>query len=218
LANFAKTCKRFRTLAHSFYGRAFDATRPLKKHFIPTEIVEFHARMKYADALISGSTALQLFERMDYPNSDLDVYVQEDRSNALLSWLEDRYLLTGASRWYKDPPRMHRAISKVYTFERNFNGQHSAVQLILTSDHPLEAILEFNLSCVMNFITHEHAYSLFPYSTFVRREALLMNERHHDAMYAKYYNRGFAIADLLEEDICVPRATRWVNDGQCWKI
>ncbi|TFK59315.1 hypothetical protein BDN72DRAFT_729307, partial [Pluteus cervinus] len=218
LANFAKTCTRFRTLAHNFYGRAFDATKPLKKHFTPTEIVEFHARMQYAGALISGSTALQLFERVDYPNSDLDVYVQEDRCNGLLSWLENRYDLTGASRWYRDPPHTGRALSRVYTFQRNFYGRRTAVQLIVTANNPLEAILEFNLSCVMNFITHEHAYSLFPHFTFVRREALPMNERHHDAMYAKYYNRGFAIVNLPEEDICVPRATRWVNDGQCWKI
>ncbi|TFK57821.1 hypothetical protein BDN72DRAFT_743052, partial [Pluteus cervinus] len=168
-----KTCKRFRTLTHNFYGRAFDVTRPLRKHFTLKEMSGFHTRMKYAGALISGSTALQLFERVDYPNSDLDIYVQEDRCSALLQWLDNRYLLKSIFTRYPDTiQHQGRAFSKVYTFERNFNGKNSIVQLIVTCNSPLEAILEFSLTCVMNFITHEHAYSLFPYLTFVRREAL----------------------------------------------
>ncbi|TFK62845.1 hypothetical protein BDN72DRAFT_741317, partial [Pluteus cervinus] len=167
-----KTCKRFRMLSHNFYGRAFDATRLLKKHFTSKELAQFHIRMKYAGALISGSAALQLFERVNYPNSDLDIYVQEDRCNGLLAWLDNRYLLKSANRWNTDDDRPGRAISKIYTFERNFHGQRSVVQLVVTCNSPLEAILEFSLTCVMNFITHEHAYSLFPHFTFVRREAL----------------------------------------------
>ncbi|TFK58732.1 hypothetical protein BDN72DRAFT_906460 [Pluteus cervinus] len=59
---------------------------------------------------------------------------------------------------------------------------------------------------------------LLQFFTFVRQEALLTNEGHHDAMHVRCYNGGFAIAGLPEEDIRVPRAPRRVNDGRLWKV
>ena len=78
----------------------------------------------------------------------------------------------------------------------------------------------------MNVITHNMAYSLYPYATFQQRRSLLCGSggSKHEEARVKYQDRGWRMEqwiDLLEtrdrrSDFKLVR--RWVGDARCWKI
>ena len=67
--------------------RAFSIDKLLSPYFTPTEVTQFRELQSQTGTLISGSTALQLFDRVTYSESDLDLYVEHRFSRALAEWL-----------------------------------------------------------------------------------------------------------------------------------
>lgn len=72
------------------------------------------------------------------------------------------------------------------------------------------------LACVMNIITHENVYSLYPYSTFVNRRSLIVprenrlavtSQEQYDNTLRKWQRRGWK----LEAEIRVDEMTGLVN-------
>ncbi|KAF9011196.1 hypothetical protein BDQ17DRAFT_1420613 [Cyathus striatus] len=90
-----------------------------------------------------------------------------------------------------DPDYPLTALSNVFTFYKN-NRQ---VQVISTRCTPLQCILLFHCTCVMNYFTHEAAYSLYARATFDARVALAVKEIGHREIDAllKYRWRGWKI-------------------------
>ena len=66
---------------------AFCVDRLLSRYFTPAEILCFRELQCVTGALISGSTAVQFFDRETYPDSDLDVYVEHRYVRTLTDWL-----------------------------------------------------------------------------------------------------------------------------------
>ncbi|KAM5540929.1 hypothetical protein V8D89_005573 [Ganoderma adspersum] len=56
-----------------------------------------------------------------------------------------------------------------------------SVQVIVLWVSPLHSILAFHSTCVMNIITYNTAFSLYPYATFNRRESLTLDMKMHPA-------------------------------------
>jgi hypothetical protein len=81
-------------------------------------------------------------------------------------------------------------------------------------------------ACVMNFITHEKAYSLYPRATFEERRSLIFLFRSgaRDNAYAKYAERGWIMLDgITGEDFhdlnsSLARGFRHVGDSKTWTI
>jgi len=69
------------------------------------------------------------------------------------------------------------------------------VQLVTTSTSPVHSILCFHTTCVMNFITFEGAYSLYPRATFSAHEAITIGKITIRDLVAleKYTTRGWSI-------------------------
>lgn len=67
--------------------RAFSVDKLLSRYFTPPEINRFRELQCQTGTLISGSTALQFFDRAIYPESDLDLYVEYRLSAAIAAWL-----------------------------------------------------------------------------------------------------------------------------------
>jgi hypothetical protein len=94
------------------------------------------------------------------------------------------------------------------------------VSIILCAlDNSSVDFILFNLACVLNVITHKHAYALFPLSTFERFEAVEIYhlEGNNLAAIEKYVNRGWTIVPRLhglEWEVLGRR----VGDSACWKI
>ncbi|KAI0677691.1 hypothetical protein C8Q78DRAFT_1066155 [Trametes maxima] len=184
--------------------------------------------------LISGSTALQFFDRTLYPESDLDLYVHMRHRREVGRWLlEEGYKFVPSP--YQDPRLeievvhgMSRGANGIYhipgvsailTFTKPAPGKQDAlsdaaggqeertlkVQVIVAKNTPMEAILAFHSTCVMNVISYEKAYCLFPWATLEARRSLLSSScrgrtKWRESGLLKYTNRGFTIISELDPD------------------
>jgi hypothetical protein len=81
-------------------------------------------------------------------------------------------------------------------------------------------------ACVMNVITHNMAYSLYPYATYQQRRSLLCGSggSKREEARVKYQDRGWIMEQCI--DILETRdrrsdfksGRRRVGDARCWKI
>lgn len=101
------------------------------------------------------------------------------------------------------------------------DGQRRVVQVISGSKDPVCAIVEdFYGSAVMNVITWDRAYCVFPHTTFVRRGMVVLRylrgwrER---KQVGKYAGRGFPRVSWSDEvgEMCQVRS---VGDRYTWRI
>ncbi|TFK63210.1 hypothetical protein BDN72DRAFT_928939 [Pluteus cervinus] len=186
--NFANVEPYFEDVVQGYCNQAFDVKRVLSKHLFPNEMTELHKIMRDCGAIISGSTALELLERVHYPGSTLDIYIEWTHARRLVLWLNDFFEHTGRS--------------------------DSIVQVFVTRDAALEAVLEFKLSCLMNFITHDGVYSLFPVATLEEGRAWPMNMAYPEEywLYSKYRVRGYEVMNPTAATSPVSMITRAVGD------
>ncbi|RAL60990.1 hypothetical protein DID88_010086 [Monilinia fructigena] len=175
--------------------------------------VNFRSKLAKHDALISGSFALQFFERRFWHDSDLDIYV--DGSNELRSpdpigeYLVERegYKLRSTKTEEDSDSIVHgyanriEHISQIKTYHRRCSGKKmpNQIQIIYTMNTPLQAIVAgFHHTLVMNFISWDFAYSLFPDLNFIKKTAYEINGDNinaesgddHDPQ-TKYTRRGW---------------------------
>ncbi|OTA69596.1 hypothetical protein K449DRAFT_429059 [Hypoxylon sp. EC38] len=164
----------------------------------------FRSQLGHSDALISGSFALQFFERTTWLDSDLDIVVQNGKNlEGLAKFLTavEGYKMTEEQEPYK--PSHDAYIKEVQTFmysmkgNANVDGNKSAkskIQLTVTHCTPLLAILRtYYTTAVINFISWNKAYSLFPRATFLYRETMPLKpvNEHFGQLHTKYSERGW---------------------------
>ena len=78
LTRMASVCRGIRSVAKDFQRRAYNINRRLE--LFVTDPGAFRSLMARTHMVISGSFALQFFDRTFYPESDLDIYVHPDGS------------------------------------------------------------------------------------------------------------------------------------------
>ncbi|KAJ3859084.1 hypothetical protein EV359DRAFT_51361, partial [Lentinula novae-zelandiae] len=148
--------------------------------------------------LVSGSTALSFFNHCSY-GGDLDTYCQFETSPMVGEW----YLSHGfafvpsfgqCNNYSADVERVRtlrqdtpQAVallvdSDIQEYKLNniavvwnFRRRSLTTQLIATIGAPLETILSFHSTCIMNIFTHRSAYCLFPQLTLKEKKTLLIN-------------------------------------------
>ncbi|KAK0231884.1 hypothetical protein EDD85DRAFT_744641, partial [Armillaria nabsnona] len=98
------------------------------------------------------------------------------------------------------------------------------IQVILTRGTPVYCILQFHSTCVMNFITDSHAFSLYPVATFIHHKAansyLMATTTIPHPAIKKYTKRGFKYicsGDEYEE-LFHPYVNRRVGDKFTWIV
>ncbi|KAK2464969.1 hypothetical protein APHAL10511_003045 [Amanita phalloides] len=221
--------------------------RLLSPYFSNEEIKSFRKLQLFTGTVISGSTAVQLFGRTTYPKSDLDIYVEHRYCRDVAWWLTSiGYKYNPTRSWQsmsfieafeaskteddvdseslEDEPEYTVGIANIFDFVRA--GSERKVQLISATRCPMEVILNYHSTCVMNVITHNMAYSLFPYATFQQRRALACGTNGGNRSWArdKYRERGWEVERRFDtpemrsirSDFIFGR--RWVGDGRCWMI
>lgn len=185
LVNYARMSKAAQGTVGAYIQRAFSLERVLERFFTPSETNYFRFLQSQTQMFISGSTALQFFERSSYPDSDLDIYVEHRFRQTVVAWL----LQIG----YQFKPRDIRSTSVPFSLEEEMavtiepyctGGSPSApffvpkitgyfgrgvtnvynffkynperkIQLI-TSDHsPLEIVLNFHSSMIPPDLTKQ---------------------------------------------------------------
>ncbi|KZV93086.1 hypothetical protein EXIGLDRAFT_749334 [Exidia glandulosa HHB12029] len=118
-------------------------------------------------------------------------------------------------------------VRDVFTFKKRLHeGDQDPlqVQIVVSDITPVQAVLGFHATMVMNFITWDRVVSLYPAGTFEHRRALVTYNlaKHFDSAMIKYAARGFRIDSTLFDDKTTRGSfkfgTRWVGDSHCWVV
>ncbi|KAH9918719.1 uncharacterized protein BXZ73DRAFT_52754 [Epithele typhae] len=184
--------------------RAFNVDKRLRRFFADPRA--FRALMARTGMLVSGSFALQLFDRTIYPSADLDCYVYADGKvvDIAAHLVREGYtycptegqapdFATDAGHFRNGWPTADtrlatdekhygmRHVGVVFRFKRAKTARASTddareVQLVVATKTPMATILSFHSTCVMNVVSHAAAYALYPRATFVERHALDLSD------------------------------------------
>ncbi|THU87492.1 hypothetical protein K435DRAFT_681572, partial [Dendrothele bispora CBS 962.96] len=242
---YSLACRETCDYVTSFNERAFRVAHVLRRYFPDASLLsKFRYLQYYLDVVISGSTALQFLERTTFKNADLDLYMNYEAVPQFKRFLEAAgyvwtprcpHEMTAYCNLYEVyatvPPHIPyeaRGIVKVFNFLR----EGETVQVIATKNGPMDAILGFHSTCVMNVITFSHAYSLFPYTTFHSNANVRIARRFssapaimtYKAAIEKYEQRGWQSAFIPSSDVYLKLCSefrtglRYVGDSLCWTV
>ncbi|KAI1638414.1 hypothetical protein F4809DRAFT_599895 [Biscogniauxia mediterranea] len=212
--------------------------------------VGFRSQLGRSDALISGSFALQFFERVVWPEADLDIMVQDGESLDGLAKLlieKEGYEMVGERNFSEDDdevlgyrtgdfPDMKK--TQTYMYRKKYsiawkesNDTGRKVQLIATYGPPVQAILRgYYTTALVNFISWNKAYSIFPRSTFLSHETvpLKVMDEYFGTLHSKYSRRGWRMRteSVMVEGLSLPdplgslakKGNRRVGDRDTWII
>ncbi|RXW17415.1 hypothetical protein EST38_g8442 [Candolleomyces aberdarensis] len=241
----SKTCRLLRDAAIHFHHLAYNVNRHLE-HFVREPLALRRLQVKHR-FLISGSNALQFLDRTFYPSSDLDIFAFPDNVKEIGYHLinEEGYVfepsptqpkkydevtvkardLSTLSRWASQADFVYNSgMSDLLRFK---NAKRDLeIQLIVCRRAPLDCILYFHSTPVMNFIAHDAAYSLYPKATFDKRIAISFGWDSHEATKKaldKYSERGWSFVDDLSyqnvkavSPAIVPDVERYLDDRDTW--
>ncbi|KAK7037307.1 hypothetical protein VNI00_011298 [Paramarasmius palmivorus] len=256
LLNYSKVNKAARTAVKAFYRRAFRVENVLSRYFDDDELRRFRILQFTTGCLISGSTALSFFERQVYPESDLDLYVdfryaifisdflmsvgyvfepfeteRKQQAKDITSALEamdhrldrggdENEALEGFGEYITS------GILDVFSFVRD----GKKIQIIATGHDPspMDVILTFHSTVVMNIISYSHAISFFPKATFIDHISIVNHTTSHRAQHiaarAKYASRGWLIREDLDPVTVLDKNSefgigdRYIGDRHCWTV
>ncbi|KAF9474978.1 hypothetical protein BDN70DRAFT_841545 [Pholiota conissans] len=248
LFRLGRTCKTIYATVQDYILRSFQINKLLGRYFTPEEVDHFRRLQATTGMIISGSTALQFLNRVEYPGSDLDAYVVHAFRQEIAKWLldvgytyvprrkhktfEDDILWEPEEEEYDDI--MHSELMEtgvgylaaqcVFTFKKE--DPPRKIQMITSLHSPLDRVLNFHSTCVMNVITHDTAYAFFPKGTFDERRAIYcVNTIAHTAgAIEKYIQRGWDINKYItrhefdDPAFAFSRGLRHVGDAKCWKL
>ncbi|KAJ7457385.1 hypothetical protein FB451DRAFT_593931 [Mycena latifolia] len=225
------TCRRVHWLV---YDTCFSLPRLLYPFFgDATEVDRFQAMQAESATVISGSIALQFFNRTTWPDSDLDLYTHRGTASIPVRFLlsngytfkrrkvqnPDVFVQLIASVEEKAPSYLGRGIADVLDFYKG----NQKIQLIIATSTPMETIISFHSTPVMNVLTHDKGYALYPWSTFVTGEALIIETAGAGQQMGrqKYIDRGWEMINspsLNQKSELGVRIGRWVGDAFTWTL
>ncbi|KAL9580239.1 MAG: hypothetical protein Q9212_004611 [Teloschistes hypoglaucus] len=225
LVNLTRTCRQLSSLYQNLLPAQWNVDRRLLG-FVndPKALRSF---MGKHDVLISGSFAIQFFERVTWKESDLDLYAEAGPSTEAL----DKYLCEkegyrisrrtgGVDYW----PIDDWVETRTYTKKRA-DSTDSQIQIVATAYVPIFAILMgFYSTLVVNVISWNKAYAIYPQSSFIHHKSYLLKKMddYNGRSVAKYDARGWRSQDVLwpEEEAshgCIVKPRR-LNDKFTWTI
>jgi len=240
---FARTCRLVHSIVNSYIKRSFNINRFLTRFF--SDPVAFRSLQARTGTLISGSSALQFFDRTFYPESDLDLYVPKQSDRKVISWLTlngykfvpgtgqpldlEEAIIQSHPDAGADAPQMaydSGNMQAVFTFSKPSIRAHDAdlkVQCIISKIAPLELILKFHSTCVINVISFDKAYALYPRATLHEHRSLvcvMQPAPSQPAALQKYADRGFTIVTNITGlvDPAFHVGVRYMGDSMCWTL
>ncbi|KAI0706624.1 hypothetical protein C8Q76DRAFT_630230, partial [Earliella scabrosa] len=242
LLRLARTCSVASRAVQDYIRVAFDINKLLSTFFDRPR--EFRCLQARTGTLISGSMALQFFNRTRYRDSGLDVFVHKCHRQEVGRWLLQAgyYFVPGP---HQDPdfevtlldtisisPDGFYAldgISSMLTFVKKGDDVETKVQMVVSENAPMEVILSTHSTCLMNVISSNMAYCLFPRATLEERQSLLSCSskgiyRNRGAALAKYTRRGYQIEFRVPPETFSPQRPtfqlgwRWLDDENSWVL
>ncbi|KAJ6632211.1 hypothetical protein B0H10DRAFT_2206605 [Mycena sp. CBHHK59/15] len=234
LVRLSQTCRLLRDLVRDI---CFNVSRLLSP-FFGDNVDRFREIQADTATLVSGSAGLQFFNREIWPDSDLDVYAHRGSARAPALFLAsigyafeprasqdaDLRKQLGASERDREPSYLGRGIADVLDFTKG----DRKIQLIIAVSTPMEVILSFHSTVVMNILTHDHAYCLYPRSTFIYKNAVIIETvgAGQEDGRQKYIDRGWemikappmSVLASRGSELSIRAGTRWAGDTFTWTI
>ncbi|ETW83700.1 hypothetical protein HETIRDRAFT_415457 [Heterobasidion irregulare TC 32-1] len=229
----SRTCRRIKDLVDSYIRAAFNINRHLSRYF--PDPIAFRSMQARTASLLSGSNALQFLDRTTYPDTDLDLYVFQECTGEV-----GRFMLENGYRFL--PTEMQDADFEIALIQRTVmntvypgplrgvfqfvkksdNGEDLKVEVISTTA-PFSCVLCSYSTCVMNMISYEKAYSLFPRATFEDRTSFICTNVpwRRDVAIKKYTQRGWDVlrsrrAYVIRDDLL--SVERRLDDAYTWTM
>ncbi|TRM60861.1 hypothetical protein BD626DRAFT_406670 [Schizophyllum amplum] len=221
LLRYALVCRDTHRTVMSYRTRAFDIRHTLRAFFSDPEIIQLRETLGLTGAVISGSVAVQFFDRCRFAHCDLDLYVERHAVRQLFAFL------VGVGYTYRpkpfQPPTIQDILRPGGALRRNtgedtgddteydglsicgvFNFRRpsypdAVVQVLVAKHTVVDVLLGFHSTVVMNVITHRAAYSLYPRDTFIHRVGWQSHDAQGGVAYGgiqKYRRRGWNIQEI----------------------
>lgn len=162
----ATICRTTYNMVSRYMTTAFSIDERLSRFF--PDVRSFRCMQALTSTIISGSFALQFFDRSFYPGSDLDLYVHLHHRRTVGRWiLKAGYTFTPFSDQdenferailRRNPPRTMRysmpGVADILTFHRENRDDSKVlkVQVIVARRTPMEVILGFHSSKHLPYI------------------------------------------------------------------
>ncbi|KAI0323125.1 hypothetical protein GY45DRAFT_1215878, partial [Cubamyces sp. BRFM 1775] len=180
--------------------------------FLP-DPMSFRCLQARTGTLVSGSVALQFFDRTRDDSSDLHLYVYPAYRRVIGWWL-----LHEGFRFVAGPGqancfnvailarkttglKLMPGVSSSYTFHREVDGHCARIQMMVADRAPVEVVLSYHSTCMMNIIAYDKACCLFPRATLEDRLSLLCSSSE---------DRSQTWADMVP--LCVPPSFHLLED------
>ncbi|KAJ3562871.1 hypothetical protein NP233_g9308 [Leucocoprinus birnbaumii] len=209
---------KLRSVNHEFRALATSVIRH-RVHSLLQNFIDFRAflqAMRDSNAVVSGSAVLLLLTDAVFEPSDLDVYLHHEHVSVFLAFLAKHGYEKVSFRATDEKTYGQEFISTVYRYERVVRGAAAPTtfNVIVTSANPLLAILNFDITNVINALTVHGIIVFYPTITFdnkfvINRLPLSI------ARHTKYQERGYreiTIDELSDKQKHLLKACRHVHD------
>ncbi|PPQ78375.1 hypothetical protein CVT24_001410 [Panaeolus cyanescens] len=239
LIKMAKINRNMRTIYLQVLTVRFSFAKILRNFMPRTLFAEFRAAQLRSDTVLSGSAVLQFFAERDFGDVDLDIYVSQSKSRAFLAFMQENFDLMPTVPNARQPP-VHDPASFTGDSAAVFSSQHNAdysvvhhsgyvdgsigrvvnfvynnriIQVISCIACPLETIMRFHSTIVMNVVTATHAYCLYPKATMIANHGLINGPLDEDieSCLQKYTQRGCDSSLIPHDNIAVSSWELWYN-------
>ncbi|THV00626.1 hypothetical protein K435DRAFT_608781, partial [Dendrothele bispora CBS 962.96] len=207
IVSFSLVSRHYYEETMSYNRSAYDISNLLSRYFTLEETHLFRCVQALTGAVISGSTALQLFSRVRWNESDLDVYVEYSTGYLMAVFLMSiGYSFIPTARQSSNMSEAYRQVKldDIYDDGRgfasvfNFLRASSKIQIVTAKYSPVDVVLNFHSTVVMNIITAHEAFSLYPWATFEERISLItFTDGGLNRKFArdKYVDRGWTLVN-----------------------
>ncbi|KAJ8461943.1 hypothetical protein ONZ51_g11218 [Trametes cubensis] len=240
LVTFAKVSRALRSAVFDYFGHAYAPHRLLSR-FVQ-DVDAFRNLQARTATLISGLAALDFFKRSSHLSDTLELYVHFIHRREVVLWFAQRgyqflpsdtqsqdleYTVTEGLVQLND---MSYGIAGTFLFSKD-GSEAATVRIIVAARGPMEVILRFYSTCMLNVISYEKAYCIFPRATL--HENCALRNRAPEGVYIyskreveKYESRGITMMDEVDpaeqtrsdSSSTFALGWRWIDDGASWVI
>lgn len=181
--NYASTSMEKQHRNRAFSKREYRLYRILDRFFDEKEFKDFRELQKRLQLIISGSVALQFFERKTFPDSDLDLYALDSDALEVGKWLMSiGYTFIRQPSDSTDPiiameeTLANPTLAVAYNNPGSITGfscvfrfvnvaKNREIQLIVTWQHPVDVVIRFHSSEYL----HAHLTFHVVFNDIIRR-------------------------------------------------
>ncbi|KAF9470568.1 hypothetical protein BDN70DRAFT_821201, partial [Pholiota conissans] len=229
LQSYGQTCRHLYNKKTRYLVRRFSVyTVFMRSFFNSSEWTRFQIFQATSGILISGSIALQFFNREYIPTSPLDLFLEKTYVEGFLKWLREigytDICAPTVIDFTPDDPEQWPQVGDLdfHVLSRVSNSRK--IRVFVANGPPVAMILSFQNTCFMNIIAYDCAYSLFPVATFLRKEAYESGflTPLHRCFPVDYDLSGWTLRFAADDDddrhASIRLINRYIGDEHCWTM